>query len=147
MREILLEKITQLQQSYIDFDKIYRDKDTRVKEQKAKLSNITSVENIPSYDEIEEFYINSYVDLIAYSQDLQLLFMRFGHYCDLFVEVTSEEVPAQFTELYKVYKSLIRPTFVMKNGNLSEVEEGSLDKKREEFLNGEIYQNLKKKFS
>lgn len=146
MKQQLLEKIQDIFQSQADFNTIFLEKKSEVEKQKEKLTTISDLDTAPTYEDIESFYLNSYVDLVVYSQDLQILFFKFGNYCDLYKELYLEELPEEMKELYRAYKSVTKNTFVMKNGNLSEVEEGSLEERRQEFINGDTFQNIKKTF-
>lgn len=147
MKDILLEKLSDIFQSHRDLNTVFETKKIEVDKQKESLGKITSLDIAPKYEDIESFYLTSYVDLMAFSQDLQILFFKFGNYADLYKETFLEDIPEEMRELYKVYKAVIKTTFVMKDGNLVEIEDGALDKKRQDFLKGDFYQKIKSTFS
>jgi len=147
MKEVLLEKIIELKIAYMDFFKIYTDKVQAVETYKAKLKNVKTEEDIPSPEELQQFLTDSFVDLISYAQDLQMMFNKFGNYTDLYVELYQQDLPEDIKSMYSSYKEKFKINFVLKDGKLIEVEDGALEKRRNEFLSGDIYKNLVKQFS
>lgn len=145
MKEQLLEKIQELFPFYTNYYEIFLQKQKELSQLKKKLE---AREDIPDPEEVEELVVGNNVDMILFTQDLQFIYTRLVYYMDLYIEIFQEDLPSEMQELYKTYKAFYpKINFIMKDGNLVEKEEGTLEAKRQEFLNSETYKQLTKTLS
>lgn len=145
MKEQFLEKIQELFPFYTDYYAIFLQKQKELEGMKQKLE---SREDIPTPEELEDYALGNNIDMVLFTQDLQFIYTRLVYYMDLYIELFQEELPLEMQDLYKTYKAFYpKINFIMREGNLVEKEEGTLEAKRQEFLNSDTYKQLIKALS
>lgn len=132
MEDILLAKIESIYKEYKDLDVIIQEKRKSLEEKRLKLREDTNGSDL---QEKVDFYQQVNVDLILFTNDLKIKFDKLFFLIDLFKDLLYEGLPKEIVDFYNLYKPYSpSEIFILKDGNLIEKEEGSLDKAREEFI-------------
>lgn len=140
MKEFLEKKIVSTHQEYTDLDAIIKEKNVELEAKRLKIKD-GGGENL---EEKIEFIKEANVDLFLFSTDLKVKFDRLFFLINLYNELGYEGLPESVLTFYKTYKAY-SPTeiFIIKDGNLLEKEEGSLEKARQSFIdNNEFMKQL-----
>ena len=139
MKDLLKEKIELEYKNLLDLDLIVKNKSKEV--ENSKNSILSSEED--DIEKISKLYSDKYVDLVLFGKDLRVLFERVHVYISLFKELGYSGLSEDIINFYnQSSNNAPKQIFYIKDGNLLEKEEGSLQKERELFMNSDFMKSI-----
>lgn len=139
MEDLLLDKIVSLHKNYCDLKKIGDDKQEELSKIKTNFGN----KDVNSIEERVEFYQNFYIDLMLIVSDSKITFNKLFTLMDLFKVICRKPLPDDMIEFYEKNRHFCQnEIFIVKDGEIVEKEEGSLQKQRELFLKSDFLSKL-----
>lgn len=140
MEEFLKNKIDNLYHSFSTLNTKAEEKGAEVKKFK---DNIKETQDLKK--SIEDFS-NLSADFTLISRDSQIIFMELFTLIKLYKELESQgfkELENEIKDFYKKFEVFQPKTiFIVKNGNIEEKEEGSLQKERDRFKQSDYIKSL-----
>lgn len=140
MKEFLTKKIEDNYREYIDLATIIKEKTESLETKRLKIKDN---ENTDLQEKVN-FFKEASVDLVLFTTDQKIKFDRIFFLISLYNELGYEGLSEEIVVFYKTYR-MYAPIeiFIVKDGNLIEKEDGSLEKARESFeKNNEFMKQL-----
>lgn len=139
MEDLLLDKIVVLHKNYFDLKKISDEKQEELNKIRADFGN----KDVESLEKRVEFYQNFYIDLMLVISDSKITFNKLFTLIDLFKVICRKPLPDDIIEFYEKNRHFCQnEIFIIKDGEIVEKEEGSLQKQRELFLKSDFLSKL-----
>lgn len=139
MKEILRNKILLNFKNFSDLEEIIEEKKNDLQKEKEELKS-GKVDNL---EEKVNFFQDFYVNYTLLVNDSRVIFTRLFFMIDLYKEMNYNDLPENVVEFYNKNRIFVpKETFFIKNGKVAEIEEGSLQKERENFLNSDFFKTL-----
>lgn len=139
MEDLLKEKIETLYKNYCDLKQIGENKAKQLEENKDKIKSGT-LEDLESKVEL---YQNFYIDYMLIVEDSRIVFNKLFILIDLFKTSCKGVLLEEIADFYEKNRHFCQnEMFIIKNGNVEEKEEGSLQKKRDAFLKSDFLSKL-----
>ena len=142
MKELLEGRIKQDFSDYIDLEAIIKEKQKELEKNKSDIVS-GAAGNVDDIEKRIKFYQNFYIDLTLFMSDLKVIFSRLFFNIDLHKDLNYDGLPTEIVEFYNANRTFApRQMFVVKDGKISEKEEGSLEKERQNFLQSDFLKGL-----
>lgn len=139
MEDLLVDRIVSLHKDYHDLKRIGENKQKELEELKSNFGE----KNIDSLEKRVEFYQNFYIDLMLVVGDSKITFNKLFTLIDLFKVICRRPLPDDIIEFYEKNRHFCQnEIFIIKDGEIVEKEEGSLQKQREIFLKSDFLSKL-----
>ena len=139
MEDLLLDKIVILHKNYSDLKRISDEK----QEELSKIRSDFGNKDVESLEKRVEFYQNFYIDLMLVVSDSKITFNKLFTLIDLFKVICRKPLPDDIIEFYEKNRHFCQnEIFIIKDGEIVEKEEGSLQKQRELFLKSDFLSKL-----
>jgi len=139
MEEALKERITVLYKNYSDLKKIGEDKQAELESNKEQIKSGT----LEDLEAKATHYQNSYIDFMLIIEDSKITFNKLFILIDLYKVLCKGSLPEDIADFYEKNRHFCQSEmFIIKNGNVEEKEEGSLQKKRDAFLKSDFLSKL-----
>lgn len=139
MEELLKDRIVALFTNYQDLKKISEDKQRDITSNKEQIKNGT-MEDLESR---LTSYQDTYIDFMLIVEDSKIVFNKLFTLIDTFKVMCKSSLPEDIADFYEKNRHFCSTEmFIIKNGNLEEKEEGSLQKKRDAFMKSDFLSKL-----
>lgn len=121
-------------------NKIVEEENKKAKEDIKKLDELYSKNDM---DSISNILVNSRVENMFKNRFNQMLFTKILYFVEL-SKLQGEDLDEEVKEFYDNNKGFMpNPVFAVEEGEMVEAEEGFLEKKKKEFLEGDEFKRMK----
>lgn len=147
MKEFLKEKIELNYKNYCDLEKIIEQKKIDLRETKERFSKEledgVKNDDVSKVEERIKYYQDFYIDYTLLVNEHKIIFNKLFFTIEFYKELNYDGLSEEIVEFYEKNRMFApREIFVIKDGNVSEREEGLLEKERKNFLESDFYKTI-----